>query len=127
MPSDSPSQAMKAPRIPPLEGGAATSPFFPASQRRYETRRPPNTPGATTLHPKSSIRRPPAKRVRTSGPSESSRASQPEAPTDYEVSSDLSPESIVKRPMLTTPPIEGNSDYRARLFHWELYFDQEAV
>ncbi|KAL6344226.1 hypothetical protein AAG906_035451 [Vitis piasezkii] len=29
--------------------------------------------------------------------------------------------------MLTAPPIEGNSDYRARSFHLELYFDQEAI
>ncbi|RVW78595.1 hypothetical protein CK203_046727 [Vitis vinifera] len=127
VPSDSPSQATKAPRIPPPEGGAATSPFFPAPQRRYKTRRPPTTPGATTLHLESSAQCPPAKRVRTLGPSESSRASQPEAPTDSKVSSDLSLESIVKCPILTTPPIEGNSDCRARLFHWELHFDQEVI
>ncbi|RVW26679.1 hypothetical protein CK203_096527 [Vitis vinifera] len=29
--------------------------------------------------------------------------------------------------MLTTPPIEGNSDCRARPFYSELYFDQEAI
>ncbi|KAL6340699.1 hypothetical protein AAG906_014389 [Vitis piasezkii] len=29
--------------------------------------------------------------------------------------------------MLTAPPIEGNSDCRARPFHSKLYFDQEAI
>ncbi|RVW72109.1 hypothetical protein CK203_054776 [Vitis vinifera] len=46
---------------------------------------------------------------------------------DFEVPFDLSPESIIRRPMLTTPPIEGNSDCRARPFYSELYFDQEAI
>ncbi|RVW84217.1 hypothetical protein CK203_045262 [Vitis vinifera] len=85
-------------KIPPFEEGAATGTSSPALQHRYETRRPPTTPGATTSHPKNS-----------------------------EVPSDLSPEFIVRRPMLTAPPIEGNSDCRARPFHSELYFDQEAM
>ena len=29
--------------------------------------------------------------------------------------------------MVTTPPIEVNSDYRASPFHSELYFDIEAI
>ncbi|KAL6324840.1 hypothetical protein AAG906_018367 [Vitis piasezkii] len=63
--SDSLSQAVKAPRIPPSEGGEATGPSSPAPQCR--------------------------------------------------------------RPMLTAPPIEGNSDCRVRPFGFELYFDQEAM
>ena len=66
-----------------------------------------------------------AKKARTLGPGESSRASEP--PADFEVSTNLSPESIMRRPMLTAPPIEGNSDCRARPFRFELYFDQEAM
>ena len=106
-----------------------------APSRRYETRRPSTTQGATASHPQSSVRRPPAKKARILGPSESSRASQPEppiathacAPADSEFPSDMSPGSIIRRAMLTAPPIEGNSDCRARPFHSELYFDQEAM
>ncbi|WKA02815.1 hypothetical protein VitviT2T_020968 [Vitis vinifera] len=133
--SDSPSQAMEAPRIPPSEGGAPTSPSFSAPQRRYEMKRPPTTPGATILRPESSVRRPPTKRARTLGSDESSKAPQPEppvatharAPADSELLFDMSLESIIRRPMVTTPPIEGNSNCRARPFHSELYFDQEVT
>ncbi|RVW33441.1 hypothetical protein CK203_098874 [Vitis vinifera] len=68
--------------------------------RRYETRRPPTTQGATTSSPENLVRCLPAKRVRTSGPN--ARCS-------------------------IAPPIEGNSDYRSISFHLELYFDQEAI
>ena len=36
-------------------------------------------------------------------------------------------EVIIKRPMVTVPPIEGNSNCRARPFHYELYFDIKAM
>ncbi|KAL6345554.1 hypothetical protein AAG906_017281 [Vitis piasezkii] len=91
-----------------LDGLKAIGPFSPAPQRRYETRRPPTTSWATTSHPESSVRRPLAKRAKTSGLRESSR-------------------SIIKRPMVTTPPIEGNSGCRARSFHSELYFDRRLA
>ncbi|KAL6312654.1 hypothetical protein AAG906_010360 [Vitis piasezkii] len=66
----------------------------------------------------STVRRPPAKRARTSSLGESSRASQSEppiatharAPADSELPSNMSPRSIIRRPMLTAPPIEGNLD-----------------
>ncbi|RVW36266.1 hypothetical protein CK203_103022 [Vitis vinifera] len=35
----------------------------------------------------------------------------------------MTPEVIIRRPMLTQPPIEGNLDCRARPFHSELCFD----
>ncbi|RVW62638.1 hypothetical protein CK203_063476 [Vitis vinifera] len=35
----------------------------------------------------------------------------------------LAPEVLIRRPMLTQPPIEGNLDCRARPFHSELCFD----
>ncbi|RVW19745.1 hypothetical protein CK203_113353 [Vitis vinifera] len=38
----------------------------------------------------------------------------------------MSQEAIIKQPMVTASPIEGNSDCRARPFHSELYFDLEA-
>ncbi|RVX03784.1 hypothetical protein CK203_022996 [Vitis vinifera] len=131
------SQGMKNPsqsKIPPSEGGAPTSPSSSASQRRYETRRPPTTQRATALRPQSLVRRPLAKRARTSDPGESSRAPHPKplvatharAPADFELPSNMSPGSIIRHPMLTAPPIEGNSDYKLRHFHSEFYFDQEA-
>ena len=110
------------------------SPSSSAPQCKYETRRPATTQGATASRPQSSVRNPHAKRARTSGPSESSRASQPEplivtharAPVDSELPFNMSSGSIIRRPMLTALPIEGNSDCRSRLFHSESYFDQEA-
>ncbi|RVW11948.1 hypothetical protein CK203_116076 [Vitis vinifera] len=94
VPSDSSSQAIEASRIPPSEGGKAIRPSSPASQRS---------------------KAPPAKKAKTSGPGESYRASEP--PKDSELPSTLSSESIIRRPIVTTPPIEDNLDCRARLFH----------
>ena len=84
---------------------------------------------ATSSHPESSIRRTLAKRVRTSGPEESFRPSQPDprAPTDSQRPSRMLPKAIIKWPMVTAPPIEGNSYCRARSFHSELYFDLEVM
>ena len=58
-----------------------------------------------------------------------SRHAQPEphAPTDSQRPSSIAPKAIIKRPMVTAPPIEENSDYKARSFHSELYFDIEAM
>ena len=39
----------------------------------------------------------------------------------------MSLELIIRRPMVTVLPIEGNSNYRARPFHSKLYFDQKAM
>nr|CAN75213.1 hypothetical protein VITISV_042072 [Vitis vinifera] len=69
------------------------------------------------------------KRVRTSGPEETSS----QAPTDSQVLVDtqrpsgIDPEVIIKRPMVIAPSILGNSDCRARPFHSELYFNMEAM
>ena len=62
-------------------------------------RRPPTTPGASNLRPKKSIRRPLAKKARVLGPRES------------QIPAGMTPEGIIKRPMVTQPPIEGNLDY----------------
>ena len=74
-PQDSTFQVPEAPTVPSSEGGV---PFNPP-QHRYETRRPLTSPP-----PESSVRHTPTKRVRTSGPGESSRHAQsdPRAPTD---------------------------------------------
>ncbi|KAL6324705.1 hypothetical protein AAG906_015288 [Vitis piasezkii] len=39
----------------------------------------------------------------------------------------LGPKAIIKRPMVTVPPIEGNSNCRAQPFHSKLYFDIKAL
>ncbi|KAL6349737.1 hypothetical protein AAG906_041144 [Vitis piasezkii] len=66
-------------------------------QRRYETRRPP-----ISSPPESSARRPPTKRARTS------------ASTDSQRPSGIALKAIIKRPMVTAPLIEGNSNCRVR-------------
>nr|CAN82477.1 hypothetical protein VITISV_043186 [Vitis vinifera] len=121
VPSDSPSQVVEALRIPYSEGEEATGPSSPTSQHRYEMRRPPTILGATTSRSESSVRRPPAKRARTLSQGQSSRASEP--PADSKLPSNMSLESIIRRPMGTALPIKGNSDCRARPFHSELYVD----
>ncbi|RVW13741.1 hypothetical protein CK203_087183 [Vitis vinifera] len=43
--------------------------------------------------------------------------------SEPQIPSEIAPEVLIRRPMLTQPPIEGNLDYRARPFHSELCFD----
>ena len=116
------SQAPKALAIPLFEGGVPSN----SPQRIYEMRRPPTM---TTSRLKSSVRRTPAKRVRTSGLGESSRPSQPDprALIDSQLLLGMSLKAIIRRPMVIAPPIKGNLDCRARPFHSELYFDHEAM
>ena len=83
----------------------------------------------TSPPPEPSICCTPPKKARTSGPRELFRHSQPDPRdlTNSQLPSSISPKAIIKRPMVTVPPIEGNSDCRARPFHSELYFDLEAI
>ena len=46
---------------------------------------------------------------------------------DSQHPSGIAPEAIIKRPMVTMPPILGNLDCRAKPFCSELYFDMEAM
>ncbi|RVW18146.1 hypothetical protein CK203_112474 [Vitis vinifera] len=55
-------------------------------------------------------------------PSKEPQPSQPPA-TDSQIPSGMTPEMLIRRPMLTQPPIEGNLDCRAKPFHSELCFD----
>ena len=57
-----------------------------------------------------------------SEPSIEPQPSQP-PPSDSQTPSGMTPEVLIRRPMLTQPPIEGNLDYRARPFHFDLCFD----
>ena len=100
--------------------------------RRYETRRPPTIPGASSFRPKKSSSRPLKKKSRVSEPIDLSEPSsepppepQPSQPPAIEsqIPSSMTPEVLIRRPMVTHPPIEGNLDCRARSFHSELCFD----
>ena len=120
---DSTSEAPQASTIPPFEGGVHSNP----PQHRYEMRRPPTTPGASTSRPKKLVHRPPTKKAKVLGPEESSTPPQPQPPaTESQILSGMTPEVIIRRPMVTQPPIEENLDCRARSFHSELCFDIET-
>ena len=120
---DSTSEAPQAPAIPLFEGRVPSNP----SQRRYETRKPPTTPEASTLCPKRLVRRPPTKKAKVSGLGKSSAPPQRQSPaTKSQIPSRMTLEAIIRRPMVTQPPIEGNLDCRARPFHSELCFDMET-
>ena len=106
--------------VPPSVEGAPQSPPL----RRYETRRPPTTLGASYSRPKKSASCPPKKKARISAPVE---PSEPQSPTtESHIPSRMTPEVIIRRPMVTRPPIEGNLDCRAKPFHSELSFDKET-
>ncbi|WJZ95354.1 hypothetical protein VitviT2T_014130 [Vitis vinifera] len=97
--------------------------------RRYEMRRPPTTPGASSSRAKKSGSRPPKKKARVLAPLEPLEApSEPQPPQppaiESHIPSRMTPEVVIKRPIVTQPPIEGNLDCRARPFHSELCFDR---
>ena len=91
--------------------------------RRYHTWVGPRPP--SPVHPRQPRRAPPSKRVRTSGPGESS-ISRPEPsppPAAQSSSPQLSPASRIRCPLFHCDPIPGNVDYRAKDFHGESYYD----
>ena len=92
------SEAPQASAIPHFEGGVSSNP----PQRRYEMKRPPITPGASTSSPKRSFPRPSAKKAKVSGLGESSAPPQPQPPTSKShIPFGMTPEAIIKRPMVT--------------------------
>ena len=109
------------PAIPPSEGGTP-------SQRRYPTRRPPTDPVPPADQARRPASRPPAKRTKVSAPGAPSHAPQAEPPTEESrIPVAIPLETVIRRPMVAGPPIEGNLDCRARSFHSEIYFDIEAL
>ncbi|KAL6310813.1 hypothetical protein AAG906_017515 [Vitis piasezkii] len=88
--------------IPPSEGGTP-------SQRRYPTRRPPTDPGQVLVS-----REPSHHRSRV-------------ALEDSQIPMGIPLETIIRRPMIAGPPIEGNLDCRDRSFHSETWFDIDAL
>ena len=94
--------------VPPSVEGAPPSPPL----RRYETRRPPTTPGASSSRAKKSVSHPPEKKARIPALVESSEpSSEPQPPTtESQIPFGMTSEVIIRRPMITQPPIEGNLD-----------------
>ncbi|XP_034681034.1 WAS/WASL-interacting protein family member 3-like [Vitis riparia] len=91
---DSTSEAPQALAIPPSEGEVPSNPPL----HMYETRRPPTTPGASTFCPKRSIRRPPTKKAKVSGPGESSTPPKPQSSAiESQIPSGMTPEAIIRR------------------------------
>nr|CAN64622.1 hypothetical protein VITISV_015066 [Vitis vinifera] len=107
--------------VPPSERGTS-------SQRRYPTRRPPTDPVPPADQPKRPASRPPANRTKFLGPGEPSQTPQAEPPTeDSQIPVGIPLETVIRRPMIAGPPIEGNLDCRDRSFHSETCFDVEAL
>ncbi|RVW90939.1 hypothetical protein CK203_044183 [Vitis vinifera] len=96
------SKPPRPPRVPPPVEGAPMSPPV----RRYHTR-------ASSQPPKKKAKVFEPALIDLSEPEEpatepqSSQPSQP-PPLDSQIPSGMTPEMIIKRPMLTQPPIEGN-------------------
>ena len=95
--------------------------------RRYHTRVDPTPPSPP--HPRPFWRAPPSKRARTSGLGEfsSSRPQEPQSPPHQGPVGapplDLSPASIIRRPLFHYNPILGNGDCSERDLHDEVYYD----
>ncbi|RVW89128.1 hypothetical protein CK203_040301 [Vitis vinifera] len=122
-PWEAPLRHLFRPRpFPPSEGGTP-------SQRRYPTRRPPTEPVPPTDQAKrpaflGPLRREPSSRVLESHPMRL-RQSRPQRILGFLWV--FLPETVIRRPMIAGPPIEGNLDCRDQSFHSETYFDIEAL
>ena len=105
-------------------GSSAAAP----APRRYHTRVGPTPPSPP--HPRPTRRAPPSKRAWTSagqGESSSSRPQEPQSPPHQGPTEvhplDLSPASIIRRPLFHCNPIPGNVDCSERDLHDEVYYD----
>ena len=117
--------------------------------RRYNTRRSLTMAGVSSFKGQKSGTGPPNKKAKVSDPIDLTELSlEPESkptpspppvkkspppakkpqpsstPTkESQIPSSMTPEVVIRRPMVTQPPIEGNLDCKARPFHSELCFD----
>ncbi|RVW58851.1 hypothetical protein CK203_101798 [Vitis vinifera] len=116
--SSSPSNHLRAPRETPMQGSMTEpsqplvisssvedAPLSPPS-RRYETRRPPTIPRASSSRPKKLGSRPPKKKARVSTPLESSKPpSEPQPPqppaTESQIPSGMTSEVVSGDPWLS--------------------------
>ncbi|RVW73731.1 hypothetical protein CK203_054978 [Vitis vinifera] len=105
--SSSPSSRKPAPREAPVQ--ASTS-------------EPPRPEVAPLPSP---VPSPEPSPVPSPAPPTKPQASHP-PPSEPQIPSGPAPEEILRRPMLTQPPIEGNLDCRTRPFHSELCFETAA-
>ncbi|RVW83170.1 hypothetical protein CK203_044904 [Vitis vinifera] len=108
------SKPPRPPLVPPPVEGVPMSPPV----RRYQTR-------ASSQPPKKKAKVSEPALIDLSEPKEPSSEPQPShsPPIDSQIPSGMAPEVLIRRPMLTQPPIEGNLDCRARPFHSKLCFD----
>ncbi|KAL6326248.1 hypothetical protein AAG906_004745 [Vitis piasezkii] len=113
--SSSPSNRKKSLRKEPVPDSAPEpSPPKPPA-RRYLTRSGVSSPVSSPVQSP----------VPSPAPQEKSQ--EPQAPLpEPQIAAEVAPEEVIRRPMLTQPPIEGNLDCRARPFHSELCFDIAA-
>ena len=115
------------PSSPPPAAGQSSPPATATTTSpapvpcRYNTRVGPTLPSLT--HPR------PSERARTSDPGESS-SSRPQEPHSPHVQGqandlppDLSPASIIRRPLFQCDPITCNSDCSTREVHCGIYYD----
>ena len=95
--------------------------------RRYATRVSPILPSSP--HPRPTQRAPLSKRAQTSslGESSSSKPQEPQSPPNQcpagALPLDLSPTSIIRRPIFHCNPISGNADCSTRDLHNKVYYD----
>ena len=96
-------------------------------------------PEASSSGAKNSCNGPPKKKAKVSEPIDlTDQSSEPESEPrpspppvqksqppakESQIPSGMTPEVVIRRPMVTQPPIEDNLDCRARPFHSELCFD----
>ena len=141
--SSSPSSRKRVPREAPVQGptfepprSKAASPSTNPAPQKPPTRRYLTRSGGRPLQKRARVEssKPIDLTEQSSVPSpEPSPAPSPAPPAQPQelqpplskpqIPSGVAPEVIIRRPMLTQPPIEGNLDCRARPFHSELCFD----
>ncbi|KAL6310851.1 hypothetical protein AAG906_036837 [Vitis piasezkii] len=124
--SSSPSNRKRVPRGAPVQGPTSEPP-----RRRYLTRsrgRPlqkrarVESSEPIDLTEQSPVPSPEPSPAPSPAPPAEPQELQPPL-SEPQIPSGIAPEVLIRRPMLTQPPIEGNLDCRARPFHSELCFD----
>nr|CAN79586.1 hypothetical protein VITISV_009563 [Vitis vinifera] len=130
--SSSPSSRKRAAPQTPVQGSTSKPPRPPRVLPSVEGA--PMSPPVRRYHTRASSQ-PPKKKAKVSEPAlidlsepeePSSEPQPPQPPLDSQIPSGMTLEMIIRRPMLTQPPIEGNLDCRARPFHSKLCFDMAA-
>ncbi|RVW13524.1 hypothetical protein CK203_101452 [Vitis vinifera] len=110
-------------------GGLSTSPSLPMPRPTQSAIRDATLPDAQdSTVPPSEGGTPSQCRAKFSAPEEPSQPPQAEPPTeDSHIPVGIPLETIIRRPMIARPPIEGNLDCRDRSFHLETWFDIDAL